>query len=124
MESARIIGALARLLRDVGEAEEIARDALVTALEQWPATGLPDNPGAWLMTAAKRRAIDHLRRRTLHAREADALAYELEAQLADAAPPAVEAFVEAAFTTPSATTCCASCSSPAIRCSRARRASL
>nr|WP_242891552.1 RNA polymerase sigma factor [Actinomadura litoris] len=62
MESARIIAGLARLLRDVGLAEEIAQDALVAALEQWPGSGVPDNPGAWLMAVGKRRAIDRIRR--------------------------------------------------------------
>ena len=62
LESARIVAALMRLLHDVGLAEEIAQDALVAALEQWPATGVPDNPGAWLTTVAKRRAVDHIRR--------------------------------------------------------------
>ena len=62
IESARIIGGLARIVRDVGLAEELAQDALVAALEQWPATGVPDNPGAWLMATAKHRAIDLLRR--------------------------------------------------------------
>jgi RNA polymerase sigma factor (sigma-70 family) len=61
-ESARLIGALTRITRDVGLAEDLAQDALVAALEQWPATGVPDNPAAWLMTIAKRRAIDHFRR--------------------------------------------------------------
>ena len=63
MESARLIAALARRVRDVGLAEELAQDALVAALEQWPAEGVPDNPGAWLMATAKHRAIDRLRRR-------------------------------------------------------------
>jgi RNA polymerase sigma-70 factor (ECF subfamily) len=62
IESARIIAGLARMTRDVGLAEELAQDALVAALEQWPNTGIPDNPGAWLMAAAKNRAIDHFRR--------------------------------------------------------------
>ena len=61
-ESARLIGALTRMTRDVSLAEDLAQDALVAALEQWPASGLPDNPVAWLMTTAKRRAIDHFRR--------------------------------------------------------------
>src|SRR5262245_65727157 len=66
MESARLIAGLARMLRgDVGKAEELAQDALVTALEHWPETGVPDNPGAWLMATAKRRAIDELRRKKL-----------------------------------------------------------
>ncbi|MBI5496374.1 MAG: RNA polymerase sigma factor [Deltaproteobacteria bacterium] len=62
IESARLIGGLVRLVRDVGLAEDLAHDALVTAMERWPATGIPDNPGAWLMTTAKHRAIDLLRR--------------------------------------------------------------
>jgi len=62
IESARLIAGLTRLVRDVGLAEELAQEALVAALERWPSTGVPDNPGAWLMTTAKRRAIDQLRR--------------------------------------------------------------
>jgi RNA polymerase sigma factor (sigma-70 family) len=62
MESARLIGALARTVRDVGQAEDLAQDALVAALEQWPESGVPDNPGAWLMAVAKRRAVDGIRR--------------------------------------------------------------
>src|ERR1700748_755405 len=61
LESARIIGALARRVRDVGLAEELAQDALVAALEHWPKDGIPDNPGAWLMTTAKNRALDRIR---------------------------------------------------------------
>ena len=63
IESARLIGGLVRVVRDVGLAEDLAQDALVAALERWPATGIPDNPGAWLMATAKNRAIDQLRRR-------------------------------------------------------------
>ena len=62
MESARLIAGLTRVVRDVGVAEELAQDALVSALEHWPNEGVPDNPGAWLMTTAKRRALDELRR--------------------------------------------------------------
>src|SRR5271169_3096240 len=62
IESARVIAGLARIVRDVGVAEELAQDALVAALEQWPESGVPQNPGAWLMAAAKNRAIDHFRR--------------------------------------------------------------
>ncbi len=62
IESARLIAGLARIVRDVGLAEDLAHDALVAALEQWPESGVPDNPGAWLMATAKHRAIDHLRR--------------------------------------------------------------
>ncbi len=61
-ESARLVGALTRMTRDVGLAEDLAQDALVAALEQWPEAGVPARPGAWLMTTAKRRAVDHVRR--------------------------------------------------------------
>src|SRR5277367_180790 len=80
IESARIIAGLARILRDVGLAEELAQDALVAALEQWPASGIPDNPGAWLMAAAKHRAIDRLRRSKLLERKHGELSRELQAQ--------------------------------------------
>ena len=80
-ESARVIAGLARMLRgDVGLAEELAQDALVTALEQWPRGGVPDNPGAWLMTTAKHRAIDRLRRHQLIERKHVELVHELERQ--------------------------------------------
>ena len=78
IESARLIAGLARLVRDVGLAEELAQDALVTALEQWPRSGIPDNPGAWLMATAKHRAIDHLRRERMLTRKHEALGHELE----------------------------------------------
>lgn len=77
MESARIIARLARLLRQVGLAEEFAQDALVRALEEWPRTGIPDNPGAWLMTAARNRALDELRHRKLVERNSEAVAHEI-----------------------------------------------
>ncbi|WP_394777298.1 RNA polymerase sigma factor [Undibacterium sp.] len=80
IESARIIASLARMLRDVGAAEELAQDALVTALEQWPRTGVPDNPAAWLMTAAKHRALDRLRRSQMLERKHEELGHELELQ--------------------------------------------
>jgi RNA polymerase sigma factor (sigma-70 family) len=80
IESARLIAGLARMLRDVGLAEELAQDALVVALEQWPQTGVPDNPGAWLMTTAKHRAIDRLRRSKLLERKHVELMHELEAE--------------------------------------------
>jgi RNA polymerase sigma-70 factor (ECF subfamily) len=79
IESAKLIAGLARIVRDVGLAEELAQDALVTALERWPESGVPDNPGAWLMAAAKHRAIDHLRRNKLLERKHEELARELEA---------------------------------------------
>jgi RNA polymerase sigma factor (sigma-70 family) len=78
IESARLIAGLTRLMRDVGLAEELAQDALVAALEQWPRAGIPDNPGAWLMATAKHRAIDQLRRRRMLSRKHEALGHELE----------------------------------------------
>ena len=84
IESAKIIASLARLLRDVGLAEELAQDALVAALEQWPSQGVPANPAAWLMTTARHRAIDTIRRKALHERKEDEIAYEIELQLRDA----------------------------------------
>jgi RNA polymerase sigma factor (sigma-70 family) len=78
IESARLIAGLMRMVRDVGLAEELAQDALVAALEQWPRVGIPDNPGAWLMATAKHRAIDHLRRRRMLSRKHEALGHELE----------------------------------------------
>ncbi len=76
MEAPRLIGALTRWVRDVGLAEELAQEALVSALEQWPRDGVPDNPGAWLSSVAKRRAVDVLRRRTLAERKHEDLARE------------------------------------------------
>jgi RNA polymerase sigma-70 factor (ECF subfamily) len=78
IESARLIAGLARVVRDVGHAEELAQDALVIALEQWPRSGIPDNPGAWLMAAARNRAIDHLRHDRMRSRKHEALGHELE----------------------------------------------
>ncbi len=86
IESARLIAGLARIVRDVGLAEELAQDALVAALEQWPASGVPDHPGAWLMAVAKRRWIDQLRRRTVLQRKQEELGRELEVQQEVAAP--------------------------------------
>lgn len=79
MESARLIAGLTRMTRDVGIAEELAQDALVTALEHWPGSGVPDNPGAWLMATAKRRAIDELRRQKRLLRKHEELGHELDA---------------------------------------------
>ncbi|TKR33092.1 RNA polymerase sigma factor [Luteimonas gilva] len=78
MESARLIAGLARMVRDVGLAEELAQDALVAALERWPETGVPDNPGAWLMATAKHRAIDRLRRSKLMQRKHEEIGYDIE----------------------------------------------
>ena len=86
MESARIIGALARMLRNVGLAEEMAQDAMLSALERWPQSGIPDNPAAWLMTVAKNRALDHLRHLRQQQSKAAQLTWEIETQLQDAAP--------------------------------------
>ena len=76
IESPRLIAGLARIVRDVGVAEDLAQDALVAALEQWPNSGVPDNPGAWLMAAAKHRAIDYFRRNALLDRKHEELARE------------------------------------------------
>ncbi|RKG58938.1 RNA polymerase sigma factor [Corallococcus sp. AB011P] len=78
IESARLIAGLARMVRDVGQAEELAQDALVVALEKWPVSGVPENPGAWLMATAKRRAIDEMRRHKLLARKHEELGHGLE----------------------------------------------
>ena len=85
MESARIVGALTRMLRDLGRAEELAQDALLEALERWPADGVPDRPGAWLMQVAKRRALDHLRHHAMHAGKEGELSWEMDNLLADGA---------------------------------------
>jgi len=76
IEQAKLIAGLARMVRDVGLAEELAQDALVAALEQWPRSGIPDKPGAWLMAAAKRRAIDRFRRAKLIDRKHAELGHE------------------------------------------------
>src|SRR5690606_3971468 len=91
IESARVIAGVARLVRDVGLAEELAHDALVTALERWPGDGIPDNPGAWLMTAAKNRALARLRQDSLHARKHEQLGYEMDALQAHVEPDFVDA---------------------------------
>jgi RNA polymerase sigma factor (sigma-70 family) len=78
IESARLIAGLVRIVRDVGLAEELAQDALVTALERWPESGVPDNPGAWLMAAAKHRAVDLVRRRSMLVRKHEELGREIE----------------------------------------------
>jgi RNA polymerase sigma-70 factor, ECF subfamily len=86
IESAKVIAGLARIVGDVGVAEDLAQDALVAALERWPQSGVPDNPGAWLMATAKHRAIDLLRRRALLDRKHDQIGYELEVQQETALP--------------------------------------
>jgi RNA polymerase sigma-70 factor (ECF subfamily) len=93
IESARLIAGLARMVRDVGLAEELAQDALVAALEQWPKSGVPDNPGAWLMAAAKHRAIDQLRRVKRAERKHEEVSHELEARR-DLAVPDLETAID------------------------------
>jgi RNA polymerase sigma factor (sigma-70 family) len=88
IESPRLIASLARMVRDVGLAEDLAQDALVAALEQWPSSGIPRNPGAWLMAIAKRRAIDQWRRQKLTERKHEELGYTLESE--QQTPPALE----------------------------------
>jgi len=91
IEAASVIAGVARLVRDVGLAEELAQDALVAALERWPDTGVPDNPGAWLRTTAKNRARDRLRLDALHTRKHEQIGHELEALHADVEPDFVDA---------------------------------
>ncbi len=91
IESAKIVASVARMTRDIGVAEELAQDALVAALEHWPAEGVPRNPGAWLMTTAKRRALDHLRHRKMQGEKLDELGLDLEAQEALVVPDFVDA---------------------------------
>jgi RNA polymerase sigma factor (sigma-70 family) len=86
IESARLIAGLTRIVRDVGVAEDLAQDALVAALEQWPQSGVPDNPGAWLMATARRRGIDLLRRNSMLDRRHEQLGHELEARQELAVP--------------------------------------
>ncbi|HEY9441761.1 MAG TPA: RNA polymerase sigma factor [Gemmatimonadales bacterium] len=93
IESARLIAGLARLVGDVGQAEDLAQDALVAALERWPTTGVPDNPGAWLMTTARHRAVDLLRRRSMLDRRHQLLGHEL-AERQEQEVPALEAALD------------------------------
>src|SRR3954469_9565225 len=86
MESTKLIAGLTRMVGDVGVAEDLAQDALLAALERWPESGIPDNPGAWLMATAKHRAIDHLRRDARLERKHAQLGHELEAQVERAVP--------------------------------------
>jgi RNA polymerase sigma-70 factor (ECF subfamily) len=93
IESAKLIAGLARIVGDIGQAEDLAQDALLIALEKWPETGVPDNPGAWLMGTAKHRALDLLRRRKLLERKHEMLGHELDAQQ-DAAIPDLDAAID------------------------------
>ena len=116
IESPRLVAGLVRMVRDVDLAEELAQDALVAALEHWPADGVPDNPGAWLMATAKRRAIDRMRRNTLVRNKHEAHGHELEGQTMGTIgkPPDDDDRL-----TP-ATTCCGCCSPPVTRRCRPR----
>jgi RNA polymerase sigma factor (sigma-70 family) len=96
IESAKVIAGLARVVRDVGLAEELAQDALVAALERWPVSGVPERPGAWLMATAKNRAIDLLRKRALHARKEDELVREIADQF-EAGNPDVDTALDDAI---------------------------
>jgi RNA polymerase sigma factor (sigma-70 family) len=91
IESAKIVAVVARMVRDIGVAEELAQDALVAALEHWPREGVPDKPAAWLMTAAKNKALDHLRRARLQAEKLEEVGKDLEAQEALVVPDFVDA---------------------------------
>ncbi len=93
IESPRLIAGLARMVRDVGLAEDLAQDALVAALQQWPESGVPDNPGAWLMAIGKRRAVDHFRRREVADRTQHDLGRELQTQQ-EAAVPNLDAKID------------------------------
>jgi RNA polymerase sigma factor (sigma-70 family) len=93
IESAKLIAGLARIVRDIGLAEDLAQDALVAALEQWPESGVPANPGAWLMGTAKHRAIDVLRRRTVLERKQEQLGRQLEVEQ-EIAEPDLEAAID------------------------------
>ena len=95
IESARIVAGVARMVRDVGVAEELAQDALVAALEHWPLDGVPANPGAWLMATAKNRALDRLRRDKVLAAKLEQIGQDLEAQEALIVPDFVDALDEA-----------------------------
>jgi RNA polymerase sigma factor (sigma-70 family) len=91
IEGAKIIASVTRMVRDIGLAEELAQDAWVSALESWPSAGVPDSPGAWLMTTAKHRALDHLRRAKMLAEKHEELGRDLEAQEALIVPDFVDA---------------------------------
>ncbi|WP_244828027.1 RNA polymerase sigma factor [Caballeronia sp. TF1N1] len=91
MESAKVIASVARVVRDVALAEELAQDAFVAALEHWTDAGVPDKPGAWLMTTAKNKALDRLRQHTLHARKHEELGRDLDAQEMHITPDFVDA---------------------------------
>src|SRR3979490_1100431 len=94
IESPRLVAGLTRIVRDIGLAEDLAHDALVVALKQWPESGVPDNPGAWLMATAKHRAIDLLRRRQMLERKHQELGRELEARQEETAAVSLDAAID------------------------------
>src|SRR5919202_3426742 len=94
IESARLIAGITRIVRDVGLAEELAHDALVAALEQWPESGVPDKPGAWLGGTAKHRALDYFRRRKRLEQKPEQLGRELEVQQQANGSPHLEAVLD------------------------------
>lgn len=94
IESAKIVASVARMVRDIGLAEELSQDALVSALESWPGKGVPDNPGAWLMRVAKNRALDHLRHQKMQGEKLEQIGHELEALEALVVPDFVDALDE------------------------------
>ena len=96
IESAKIVAAVARMVRDIGVAEELAQDALVSALEHWPVAGVPDKPGAWLMAAAKNKALDRIRRDKVLGDKLEQIGHDLEAQEALVVPDFVEGLDDAA----------------------------
>jgi RNA polymerase sigma factor (sigma-70 family) len=91
IDSAKVVATVARMVRDVAEAEEIAQEALVTALEKWPKDGMPDKPGAWLMAVAKNRALDHIRQRDMRSRKHEEIGHDLEAREALVVPDFTDA---------------------------------
>lgn len=95
IEAPKIIARAARVVRDVGVAEELAQDTLVAALEHWPVDGVPDNPAAWLMTAVKRRALDRVRQESLHSAKRDQLGHEMDALEAHVVPDIADALADA-----------------------------
>ena len=112
IESAKVIARVARMVGDVGIAEDLAQDALVAALERWPVSGVPDNPGAWLTATAKNKAVDLLRRRERLDRKQQQVGPRDDGDDACGRPSRTRR----PSTTTSATTCSGSCSSPATRC--------
>ena len=116
IEQPRLITSLARMLRDVPLAEDLTQEALLAALERWPATGVPEKPGAWLMATAKRRALDHLRRGRMLERKHEMIAWDMGAEQ-QAMPD-----LDSPWTTTSAMSCFGSSSPPVTRVCRARPA--